>query len=313
VDSGLQTTSAGRRRQGCLGFLAALGLTMTSAGTSSATPPAAEGADAAHGAPDRAACVSAYREAQELKKAGKLVEAGKKLVICASASCPGPIIADCGTWTGELQESTPSVVFEVEVDGHVPSAVKVSVDDLPISDWSHAVLVNPGAHVVRVEVPSFDPYVEKVIMAEGHRMRLVSVKFATPKPAAPPPSTEAPIPAEPRRPVPIATYPLLGVGIVGLAGFGVFDGLGRAKQTDLENSCKPHCSDSNLRPMKTDYLIGDIGLGVGLASLAAAAIVYFTRGEEKPSSTPAVSLQLGSVGADGPRGNPWGAEATMRW
>lgn len=310
MDRGLRWTA--RRRHGCLAFLATLGVTLTSAGTSSAAPPAAEGTDAARGAPDRAACVSAYREAQELKKAGKLVEAGKKLVICASATCPGPIIADCGTWTGELEEATPSMVFEVEVDGHVPSAVKVSVDDLAVSDWSHAVLVNPGTHMVRVEVPSFDPYVEKVIMAEGHRMRLVLVKFTTPKPP-PPQVVAAPLPSERRRPVPIATYPLLGVGIAGLAGFGVFGGLGRAKQTDLENSCKPHCTDSELRPMKTDYLIGDIGLGVGVASLAAAAIVYFTRSEEKPSPTPAVSLQIGPVGGDGQRRSPWGAAAIMRW
>jgi hypothetical protein len=288
-----------------MGTVGALALTLTAA-TSTATPPQSEGVP-----PDRAACVSAHQEAQALRNAGKLLEAGKKLQICTSRTCPGAIISDCGTWTGEVEQATPSMVFEVQVDGHDASDVKVTVDELPINDWSHAVLVNPGSHSVRVEVPSFAPYVEQILMAEGHRMRLVSVKFTSQK-VTPSPGGSAG-PEEPPRPVPFVTYPLLGAAALGLAGFAVFGELGRSKQNSLEHSCEPNCSSSDLGPMKTDYLIGDIALGVGAAALVGAAVVYFIRPQEKPASPSVVSVGLGPMGEDARHKNLWGASAAMRW
>lgn len=302
-----------RRFVGSLGVVAAA---LTTAAVAGASPPAGEGPDAVRQSPDRAACLDAHRSAQELRKSGMLVEAGKKLLICASATCPGPIIADCGTWTGELQEATPSMVFEVEVDGHVASEAKITVDGVVVGDWSHALAVNPGTHQIRVEVPPFAPYEETVLMAEGHRMRLVSVKLATPKvstsPSADVDVAKGSASGSERRPVPVVTYPLLAAGVAGLATFGVFAGLGRSKQTQLEHSCEPRCSDSDLHPMKTDYLVGDIALGVGAAALVSAAVVYFTRPREASSSIPVVSLDMGPTGADRKK-SFWEASATMRW
>src|SRR5450755_3498414 len=62
----------GRRMRATMGTVGALALTLTAA-TSTATPPQSEGVP-----PDRAACVSAHQEAQALRNAGKLLEAGKK-------------------------------------------------------------------------------------------------------------------------------------------------------------------------------------------------------------------------------------------
>ncbi len=158
----------------------ALASTMAVTSTSRATPPSGDAIDAPRAAPDRATCVAAHHDAQELRKAGKLLDAGKKLLVCASETCPGPIVTDCVTWAGQLEEATPSLVLEIEVDGRAPTEAKVSVDNVAMKDWSHAIVVDPGAHVVKVEVPSFPPYVEKVVMAEGHRRRLLSVKLETP-------------------------------------------------------------------------------------------------------------------------------------
>jgi hypothetical protein len=307
-----------RRLRLSLGPISAFAIAWTTATASHAAPPQGDGADPAHAGPSRAACLNAHHEAQELRKAGKLVEAGKELLICASATCPGPIISDCGTWTSELEEATPSMVFEVEIDGRVASDVKVSVDGVAVSDWSHAVPVNPGSHAVRVEVPSFGPHEETVFMAEGHRMRLVSVKFETPKTAPAPAASTEPLkssaPLVAHRPVPVVVYPLLAAGIAGLAGFGVFDGLGWAKQVDLQKHCEPRCTDEDLKPMKTDYLIGDIALGVGVAALAGAAVVYFTRPQDDRTSPSVVSFGIGPTGADARRkSGGWEASATMRW
>jgi hypothetical protein len=260
---------------------------------------------------ERNECMRAHVAYQELRNAGKLVEAGKQLRICAAAACPGPIVADCAGWMNEMAQATPSLVFEVEADGHPATDAKVFVDNVPVNDWSKAVEVDPGNHAIRVELPPFPPHEETVTTAEGHRMRLLSVSFETPKPETPNPV--GPLPESPRPgPVPIVTYPLIGVAVAGLAVGGVFDGIGKGQQGHLEHSCSPHCTDSDLKSMKTDYLIGDISLGVGVAAAIGAVVVYLARPSAKPATPPPVSFSVGPVGGVARR-DSWGASATMRW
>lgn len=307
-----------RRTRGCFVGAAAMFAMALSSGTGRAAPDGtpAGGADAARSSPGRTECLAAHRAAQELRQSGKLVEAQQKLLICSSASCPGPVISDCGTWIGELEQATPTIVLEVQIDGKEASEAKVFLDGEPIADLSHAIKVDPGRHVVRAELPPFEPHEESVFAAEGLRMRLVSIKFVSPKPASQPPMSPAsslPSDATSSRPVPVLVYSLLGAGVAGLAGFAVFGEIGRSKQGDLERQCAPQCSDGDLGPMKTFYLIGDVSLGVGLAAMVGAAVAYFTRPVEMPAAAPVVSLDLGPVGGIGRRNNSWGASATMSW
>jgi hypothetical protein len=132
-------------------------------------------------------------------------------------------------------------------------------------------------------------------------MRLVSVDFRSAEAVAPvpPPVQPAPPPEpakEPERPTPFIVYPLVGLGVAGLAGFGVFSLLGSQKQADLEETCAPGCSDEELAPMKKMYLIGDISAGVGAAALLTSAVVYLTRPTESPADTRAAfSVSVGSI------------------
>lgn len=155
-------------------------------------------------------------------------------------------------------------------------------------------------------------------------MRLVSVKFETPKPTpalAVNPEQKTPLPEDAPRPVPVVVYPLLAGAGVGLVGFGVFAALGRAKQSHLQNECEPHCTSSDSAPMKTEYLVGDIALGVGVAALVGAAVVYLTRPRQEPNSTPSVSFSVGPAGIDAKashvteayRNSGWLASVTMGW
>jgi hypothetical protein len=264
------------------------------------------------GTDPRNECMRAHVAYQELRNAGRLVEAGKQLRICVSSSCPGPVVADCAGWMNEMAQATPSLVFEVDADGHPASDAKVFVDNVPVSDWSKAVEVDPGNHAIRVELPPFAPHEETVTMAEGHRMRLLTVQFETPKPESQN-QGQGPLPESPSRPgpVPVVTYPLIGVGVAGIAAGAIFEGFGRGQQTHLENTCSPHCTTNDLKSMKTDYLIGDISLGVGVAAAVAAAVVYFTRPSVK-AVPPPVSFSVGPVGGVA-RSDSWGASATMRW
>src|SRR5690349_5430871 len=71
--------------------------------------------------PSRAECVASHQRAQELKRKGQLVEAQAELGTCSSAGCPGAIISDCGQWISDLDQTTPSMVFEVRLDGRQTS------------------------------------------------------------------------------------------------------------------------------------------------------------------------------------------------
>ncbi|HEY4104791.1 MAG TPA: hypothetical protein VGM44_12910 [Polyangiaceae bacterium] len=258
-------------------------------------------------APDRNQCLEAHRSAQEFRKSSKLLESQEQLLICSSESCPGAIITDCGKWLTELDQLTPSVVFQVRVDGKETSGAHVELDGREINDWSQAIKVNPGRHDVRVTVEGFDPYTESVVAAEGQRLKMISAEFK--KPAQAPQAALVPQPIEHARPTPPGVYALLGVGVVGAASFATFAAIGKTKQNQLDNDCLKvmSCTDSDLKPMKTDYLIGDISAGVGAAALIGAAIVYFTRPTIESSPT---SFTVGSVA-----GSPtsFGVSASRAW
>jgi hypothetical protein len=259
--------------------------------------------------PDRNQCLEAHRNAQEFRKSSKLLESQEQLLICSSESCPGALITDCGKWLTELEQLTPSVVFQVRVDGKETSSAHVELDGRPIDDWSQAIKVNPGRHDVRVTVDGFEPYTESVVAAEGQRLKMISAEFKKPEPVAAPPAALAPEPAQRVRPTPAAVYALLGVGVAGAAGFTVFASIGKTKQNQLDNDCLKvkNCTDDDLKPMKRDYLIGDIAGGVGAAALIGAAIVYFTRPTLESSPT---SFTVGSVGGSL---SSFGISASRAW
>ncbi len=230
--------------------------------------------------PDHAACLAAHAKAQELKRKTRFIEAQEQLYICSSASCPGPVIADCGGWIEELDQRTPSLAFSVKVDGVEASNASVTLDDEPVVDQSGVLKVDPGRHVVRAQVPSFDAHEEVVFARDGAGTQVVQFQFQTPKPigeATEPGLDIMPQSEPPGRPVPTVVYPLLGLSAAGLASFGVFALIGNQRKRELERDCEPDCTDNEVQPMKNAYAIGDVSLAVGAASLLTAGIVYLAR------------------------------------
>jgi hypothetical protein len=269
-------------------------------------PAVAETDAPAQSAPTRDECVAAHQSAQDLKRKGSLLEAQAQLEICSSVGCPGAIISDCGQWIADLEQRTPSMVFEVRLDQKQVSDYRIEVDGALVADPSKAFKVNPGRHVVRVELPNFETQEETLVLPEGQRMRLVSFAFTSQAPVAAPPNDAASSPVLPShtssdesRPTPVVVYPLLGLAAAGFGAFGVLSFVGKAKQKDLEDDCSPACSDEELEPMKRAYLIGDISAGVGVAALVTAGIFYFSRPTHSTTGS-ALSVRVGSVSARDP-------------
>ncbi len=264
-------------------------------------------------APSRTECLEAHRNAQELKQSSRFLEAQEHLSVCSAATCPGAIISDCGNWITELEQTTPSFIFQVRVDGKEAQDATVTVDGKPVTDRAHAFKVNPGKHSVRVELAPFEPREEDVVLPEGQRMRLIQVDFSSkPEAAAAAPAPVAPPPKEIVRPTPFIVYPLVGLGVVGLASFGTFALLGNSEKNKLEDGCEPRCSDDDMTKMKRWYTIGDVSAGIGAAALLGATIVYLARPSREVDATEEqTSFEIGPV--RGAYAGSFGLAATRTW
>lgn len=263
--------------------------------------------------PDTAACLAAHVKAQSLKKDTRFKEAQEQLLICSSASCPGPVIEDCGEWIGELDRRTPSLAFSVTLDGVESQEARVTLNGVLVTDREGITKVDPGRHVVRVELAPFEPREQVVFARDGGGTQVVDFKFESEKSSPDVMESYSSPPESTTRPTPVIVYPLLGLSAAGFAGFGVFGLIGNQRKAELEKECEPSCSDKQLQPMKNAYLIGDISLAVGAASLLSAAIVYLAR-PERATAAPGrdTALQLHPVVGLEDRGS-FGVVAHRAW
>lgn len=224
-------------------------------------------------ADDAEACATAAESAQAHRTAGKLRAARAELVACSQATCPKVVRADCTRWLAGVENELPTIVVRVRGEGgaDVADAV-ISVDGervadrvdgkpIPVDVGERLIVATRGAAVAR----------ERIVTVSGERGRIVTLVVVG---AAPPPGRE-----EPRRPV-VGPLALGGVGLaLGIAG-GVLWGLGRSAHDDMESTCAPSglCSSDDVRSAKTKLVVGDVAVGLGLASLIGAGVWYLVGG-----------------------------------
>ncbi|WP_437932449.1 hypothetical protein WMF37_25380 [Sorangium sp. So ce291] len=114
---------------------------------------------------------------------------------------------------------------------------------------------------------------------------------SAPPPAAPsaPPPSAPPLAAPPRAaptaptapPAPPAVPPLAwaagGLGVAGLGVFAVVGALSLDAEAELRATCAPRCPGDDVRAIRVQHAVADVGLGVGVVALGAAAWLYLTR------------------------------------
>jgi hypothetical protein len=247
-------------------------------------PPLAPGGGATP--PDKEACAAAYEQAQVFRKHDKLVEARKKLIVCAQDSCPKIAQEDCGRWFVEVEASLPTVVIEAkDPTGRAIEHVRVAADGEPLTDKldGTALPMNPGSHKLHCEFVGAAPVDLRVLVLEGKKNQLVPVAFEDfefgPTPLLPPPPPgPAPVPREaaPARRVPTAAYVLAGVALVGAAGFAYFGLRGVSDENSLRSSCAPTCASSDVDAIRSKYRVADVSLAVGVISAGLAAWLYLS-------------------------------------
>jgi hypothetical protein len=246
-----------------------------------------------------AECASAYEQGQVQRKSGQLISARSTLQMCARDECPDFIRSDCANWYGEVQSEVPTLVFAARSQGRDLSDVRVSVGDRVLSTRvdGQVVELDPGEYDFDFRAPDLRPLRQHFVVARGERNRLIQVELE-PSAAARAPAA-APAAARQQRSLLLPGL-FAGIGAVGVAGFAGLGSWGHSQENELKGSCSPHCSDARVSEVRTKYLLADVSLGVGVASLALGAYFFFSQGSgdaQARGRVPQVAVLASSQGA----------------
>lgn len=237
---------------------------------------------------DVAACVQAHASGQREAKAGRLKAASESFAACVSENgCPDTIRSECAELRKSTQRDLPTLVFAVsDAEGADLIQVRVSADDQVLTETldGRPIALDPGQHHFKFELASGETLESDVLVREGEKNRIVSVraKQQTSKAAdETSANTDQTYAGEHR--LPAGFWVASGVGAAALVSFGAFALAGHGKQSTLDG-CSPNCSpnsQANYDAMRRDYLIADLSLGVAVASAGVATWLFFS---SKPST-----------------------------
>jgi len=230
-------------------------------------------------ADDREQCASAADQAQQLRDEGKYRRAREQLLICARDVCPSPIKRDCLDWLTQVENTAPTVVFSAKDATRDLSDVKVSVDGVAVTDRldGKPVQMDLGKHTVKFEYQG-QTKEEDVVIGAGQKNRNVTVTFGSAPPPGGPAGPTPPPGAETSKSGSIVPALVVGgIGVVALGSFAFFGLGGKSDVSHLEDTCKPHCAESDVDKARTKLIIADISLGVGIVALGVATYLLVTR------------------------------------
>jgi hypothetical protein len=239
-------------------------------------------------------CVAASSDGQALRDAAKLQEARDRFLACARDACPSIVRKYCAEWLTDVERRIPSAVFRIQTaDGADVLGARLTLDGQaqPHGLEGSAIPLDPGEHALRVERDGAEPFEEHVVIVEGEKGRVVTIRLPGP------PHRESPPPAVPAAETPTPTHAIAitplalvfaGVGAVGLAGFTYFGLTAQGDLNHLRQTCAPTCASSDLDAVKREALAADVSLGVGVVALGVAVYAVLSH-----RSAPATTALLG--------------------
>jgi len=183
---------------------------------------------------------------------------------------------DCVTWLGEVSRDMPSLIVDA------PSTADVSIDGTRAA-VAQTVEVDPGAHhVVATDPATHETAATDVTVKLGERNHHVTLQFAASvTPIAPTRKKKAP---------PFYTWIVGGVGVAGMISFAAWGTSAIVLQNDLRNSCYGSCTAVDVERVHNRALAADVSLAIGVAGLAAFAVIFFwPRYEEVPAAARALT------------------------
>jgi hypothetical protein len=252
-------------------------------------------------------CASAFANAQRLMRAGSLLEAKKKLVICGGPQCPVAMHPDCQQWLASVEASIPTVVFQVALaPGQSAGTVQLSVDGGdPVPLDGRAVSIDPGTHDVTFVASGFRPTTKHFVVSEGEKLRREVVTLAPSLEVRRNDERAGPIALAPAQPqagegrASRVTAPVIiaGSGAV-LAGIGALYFGVKARSDDRQlSNCTPDCPRGQVDDVRRGYLLTNLSIGVAAVGLTTAIVLYLLQGRsvKRPMSS-ALGIGPGPTG-----------------
>jgi hypothetical protein len=185
-----------------------------------------------------------------------------------------------------LEPRLPRLVVTVPPASDAPSlVVRVDASELGRAAWGSPFPVDPGRHVVEAEAPGKRPWSGSVtIESEGESEALsVPPLEDVPSPAPGPAAPRSESPAPPETGLPARRVAALVLGGAGVAAFlvGGYFGLSAiAKHNDSNAECPQGlCTPAGVADNDAAGRAADastVAFGIGLAALAAGAILWFS-------------------------------------
>jgi hypothetical protein len=217
-------------------------------------------------------CISASEDGQRQRQDGKLLRARELFAACSRAECPALVRTDCATWTGELVETLPSVVFAArDESGADLVRVRVSSDGAVLREGldGKPVDVDPGEHHFRFEAEGFLPGEAHAVLRVGEKNRPVSVTL---QPVATSHGSSA-------------AAPLLfgGLGLALGAAAVILDLTTTHDAGTLRTTCAPSCASSDVDSIRTKYIVAGVLGGAGAVSVGLAAYLFLRRHPAAPA------------------------------
>ncbi len=266
--------------------------------------------------PTKDQCIDANETAQALRKNEKLHDAEQRLMVCVSATCPGPIREDCAQRLTELRSLIPTIVFSVKDDADQDlSDVHVTMDDQPLTDKldGTAIALDPGPHHFVFEAAGRTKEERSIVLREGEKdrhERIVLVAQGTappvvaPAPESTPPAPQVEAPAKDGKGQRTAGFVVGGVGVAGLIVGGVFGivakstyGSATDKCTSAPNDCTPGAITDRDKA-SSQAAVSTVAFIAGGALLATGAVLVFTA-PKGVTVSPTVGLRSAGVGVNG--------------
>ncbi|MEZ4223377.1 MAG: hypothetical protein R3B13_20695 [Polyangiaceae bacterium] len=246
------------------------------------------------GSPTAKQCIEAYESAQLTRQDSKLVEARAALLVCASEACPSVMRKDCVLWLDEVAKDVPSIVVTARgPDGDI-AEVRVAVDGKVVAERldGKPLELDPGSHAIVLEAEGFNAVKQQIVLAVGQRNRRLNIEFA---PAQTQPSSPPSTDPKGDRQVPTASWILGGAGALAIGVGGYFGIRALNRRSDLD-ACKPGCDSAAVGDVERDYVISEVGIGLGLVAVGSAIYFALTDAPQQ-TSTPALRVVAQPAGA----------------
>jgi hypothetical protein len=253
-------------------------------------------------------CLTASDASLKFNGEHKLRDERAQLLLCAAEGCPAEIRQECLRRFELVDQSLPSVVFEVkDGTGADVSAVRVTVDDEPLVDRldGSALAIDPGEHRFTFEIAGKPPLEKRFLISSGQKNRRERISFPLASASTLIRTHRFARSASPEvshssmRGQRTAALVVGGIGIAAL-GVGSFFGLtALSRKHAATSTCPSATCDTESGVAQWEHAraagnVATVAFIAGGAALAGAATLWFTDTSDVPER-PRVGLWLGGV------------------